>query len=413
MNKILFVSDCGVPTGYGRIADNVAVRLTKRGYNVLAASFAYDGLLPPMMDGQRLPYHVAPLQGRADWPNAVASMIGAYDPDVVLVAQDAPYGEALRNAPVDWSRHGFVMLTPVDGAPIYPSWTKMMAQADAALTISQFGVEAYRKAGVATTLCRPGVDPNTFFRLPEAQRLALRQALGLTAEHFIVGTFAMNQGRKCISLMVQAFFEFAVDKPHARYLMDMEEVSPGAGWNVAALCEQYGYDASKLIFRADAVRAGITDVRDRMNLMDAHMVISHREGYGLPLAEAMACGVVGIALDYCSGPEIVGDGKGMLIPCTDVRVPGTWGGAEDRFPNMTALVGALQTLHDDPAQRAVIAQRGMTWARAQSWDAAADAVQTAIDKVLAQRASVPPPQVPLMALQQPLPQSVDGMAVPA
>lgn len=378
---------------------NVNTRLAKRGYQIMAASFAYDGLLPPQMDGERLPYHVAPLQGRPDWPNAVAGMMAAYEPDVVLVAQDAPYGEALRNAPVDWSRYGFVMLTPVDGVPIYPAWVRMMAEADGALTISEFGVEAYRKAGVHATLCRPGVDSNQFYRMREEQRRQMRAALGLTDDHFVIGTCAMNQGRKAISLMVQAFFKFAADKPGARYLLDMEAAAPGAGWDIAALCEQYGYDRQKLIFRADAVRANLVHLRERMNVMDLHMVISHREGYGLPLAESMACGVANIALDYCSGTEIVGGGRGALIPTDGPSVPGTWGGAEDKFPNMPHLVNTLQRLYDNPAERAAMAERGMAWARAQSWDAAADAVQGVVEQVLAKRAAVPPPQVPLTALR--------------
>jgi hypothetical protein len=47
MYSILLISDNGVSTGFGRIADNIGIRLTQRGLNIVAASFAYDGLLPP------------------------------------------------------------------------------------------------------------------------------------------------------------------------------------------------------------------------------------------------------------------------------------------------------------------------------------------------------------------------------
>jgi len=40
MQKILIVSDSGVPSGYGRIADNLGVRLVRRGWKVMAVSFA-------------------------------------------------------------------------------------------------------------------------------------------------------------------------------------------------------------------------------------------------------------------------------------------------------------------------------------------------------------------------------------
>jgi len=126
-------------------------------------------------------------------------------------------------------------------------------------------------------------------------------------------------------------------------------------------------------------------LRERYNALDAHMVISHREGYGLPLAEAMACGVVSIALDYCSGTEICGDGKGGLIKPLPFTSVSTWGGALDKYADLTDLTAQLQRLHDHPAERAALAEKGMAWARAQTWDAAADAMQDAVERVIKAR----------------------------
>ena len=410
MTKILVISDNGLPTGYGRIADQVCVRLKKRGYDIFAASLGYDGLLPAQMDGDLLPYWVASLAGK-NWAEEVVKLIGPVKPDMLMVIQDAPYLEQVRSAPIDWSQYAMVGITPVDGVPIYPRWVSLLGSLDGAMSISEFGVQAYRKAGVPIELCRPGVDPNVFYPATPDERAAIREKLGLPAGAFLMGTAAMNQGRKAISAMLKAFFAFAVDKPDARYLLDMEPVSP-AGWDIPALCEQHGWDASRLLFRADAMRAGLLRLRDRYCAMDAHMVISHREGYGLPLAEAMACGVVSMALDYCSGPEIVGDGRGVLVRAIDYAEPGTWGGAEDRFPDMADLIASLNRLYRQPLERALIAQRGMTWAREQTWDKAADAVQGVIEAALAKRRSwqqpapvpqpviAPPPSAQRLELQE-------------
>lgn len=401
MVKILVLSDNGTPSGYGRIADEVMMRLHKRGVTVFAASLGYDGLLPPTKDGEPLPYWVAALGGR-NYAEEMMKLIPAVNPDIVCVIQDAPYIEAIRNLPVDWSQFGFLAITPVDGAPIYPRWVKLMREADEALSISEFGVAEYRKAGAAVNLCRPGVDGNVFFKRTDAERAALRQQAGIGLDRFVVGTMAMNQGRKAISAMLRAFFTFAADKPEVRYLLDMEPVSP-AGWDIPALCEQFGWDKSKLIFRADMVRAGITKLVDRYNLLDAHMVISHREGYGLPLAEAMACGVANIAMDYCSGPEIVGNGRGLLIPTIEYAEAGTWGGSEDRFPDMAALVKALDTLYREPLERLAMAERGRVWARAQTWDNAADSVFAAVQRIAAKREAWAAPVAPANATPAPAP----------
>lgn len=419
MIKILVVSDDGVSTGYGRISMETNRRLVKRGYHVMAASLGYDGLLPASYDGEPLPYHVASLQGKPNWPDLVVQLVGAYQPDIIHVIQDAPYAVTVKAGPYDWSKYGFMVTTPVDGSPIYPAWVELGKKADALMTISQFGVNTWRKAGVGAQLTRPGVALNTFYPLNNDKRAEIRKQLGIEQDAFVVGTMAQNQGRKAISLMLKAFMEFAQDKPNARYLMDMDEQSP-AGWDIPALCIQNNWDVSKIIFRSECNRKGITELRERYNMLDVHMVISHREGFGLPLPESQACGVVAMALDYTSGTEICGNGYGVLVKPLDFSVPGTWGGAEDYFPDMKDFVAKLQWLHDNPSERAAIAARGMAEARSHTWDQAVDVVQANIEKVLERRkkltaqAPVAFPQAPQTAIMnssEPLPQSVDGLAL--
>ena len=55
-------------------------------------------------------------------------------------------------------------------------------------------------------------------------------------------------------------------------------------------------------------------------------------------------GAPGVALDYCSGPEIIGsndEARGVLVKALDYTVTGTWGGAEDKFPDKESLNAAL------------------------------------------------------------------------
>lgn len=411
MTKILCVSDDGVSSGFGRIAMHGNTGLIKRGYHIMAASLQYDGLLPANYEGSALPYHVASLAGH-DWIAQVAALISVYQPDIVMVIQDAPYGEAVRNLQLDWSKYAFIMITPVDGDPIFPPWVDTMKKADAALTISKFGVTAYAKAGVTAGLCQPGIEPDVFYRMPDDARNALRTKLGLAADSFVLGMAAQNQGRKDIPDTLRAFYQFAADKPSARLLLDMDAVSP-AGWNIPAMCQQFGWDAGKIIFRVDAMRAGLTHIRERYNVMDVHAVMSHREGFGLPLVESQACGVATMALDWCSGTEIVGDGKGLLIPPIAYTSVSTWGNALDKFPDLDHMVSELQRMHDHPDERSVIARRGMEWAREQLWSKAVDNVVSAIERVVVKRQQMvaPAPVLPTMPAQTPppMPVSVDGM----
>ena len=153
MTKLLVISDDGISSGYGRISMEVNTSLVKRGMNVMAASLYYDGLLPPSLDGQPLPYWVGSLAGK-DWVQAAMGVINAFQPDIIHVVQDAPYAEQIRNAPIDWSRYDFMVTTPVDGAPVHPNWVNLLKKADGVLSISQFGVDTHRAAGIVSELCR-------------------------------------------------------------------------------------------------------------------------------------------------------------------------------------------------------------------------------------------------------------------
>ena len=417
MHKILLISDNGVPTGYGRIADNVGVRLHQRGNLIVGASFAYDGLLPPTHEGKPLPYHVASLQRQrmmGNWVEDVVKLIGATRPDVVMVVQDAPYAEAVYNTPVDWSQHKFVVITPVDGVPILPTWVNFLREADGMLSISQFGVDAYRQAGVRAELCRPGINPAEFYALSDQERAELRQQVGIPHDAFVLGTMAQNQGRKAIPLMLEGFFEFAKTEPNAFYLLDMDAISP-MGWDIRQLCQQNRWDARRLIFREDILKRAGLNLMQRYNLLDAHAVLSHREGYGLPLVEAMACGVVSIAMDYCSGREIVGDGRGVLINPLPFANYSTWGGSMDKFPDVAHFVEQLHRLNDEPHQRAELARVGMEWARAQTWDHATDNVAMVIERAMA--GELPPtvapskPKATIVSVDN-HPVSKNGQAIP-
>ena len=132
--KLLTISDDGVPSGFGRISMHINTHAYRRGWDVMALSLAYDGLLPAMFNGSPLPYHVGTVQGKPDWPNAVMNVINAWQPDVVLVIQDFPYGMQIFNSPADWSQRGRVLITPIDGVPIHPDWLKTVDQTDATMT---------------------------------------------------------------------------------------------------------------------------------------------------------------------------------------------------------------------------------------------------------------------------------------
>jgi glycosyltransferase involved in cell wall biosynthesis len=77
---------------------------------------------------------------------------------------------------------------------------------------------------------------------------------------------------------------------------------------------------------------------------DIFLMVSEGEGFGLALAEAMACGVAAVAARSGALPEIVEDGaSGLLVPPRDA----------------TALADAIQQLVQDEGLRRRVALRGL------------------------------------------------------
>lgn len=377
--KVFWLGDLVAPSGFGRIGNEVTRRMAMRGWQMVGASWVWFG-----HPWNYLPFPVIPLGGKdqgAAWAS-VGSIIQAENPDVVVVCQDFPYSQtAFHNLGVDWSLKKFVIVTPIDGTPIHPSWLQMVDLADATMVISRFGVEAMNSRGKSVELLHPGVDTNEFFPADADEKRAIRERVGIPPDAFLTGSFMMNQGRKAVSKTVEVFLAFAREKPDAWLLLDMESVSP-AGWDINTLLEEL--DArpdlrARVKYRADFP---MLSLRERMVMCDVTTQIAHREGFGLPNVESMACKVPPMVLDWCSGSEIAGGGKGLLIRRIPYMEHGTWGGARDAFPDEADWLKKWNAMYHHRDWRDAIATRGYHWAVSNTWDKAADQFEAVLRRVV-------------------------------
>lgn len=99
----------------------------------------------------------------------------------------------------------------------------------------------------------------------------------------------------------------------------------------------------------------VDDLCTTYSRADVLICPSHAEGFGFPVAEAMACGTPVVTYDNTSLPEVVGD-AGVLVPDGDVAA-------------MTAEVRAIL---DDPARSESLRSAGLRHATRWSWPRAAE-----------------------------------------
>jgi glycosyltransferase involved in cell wall biosynthesis len=192
---------------------------------------------------------------------------------------------------------------------------------------------------------------------PAGAVAAVRRRLRLEGPYLLgLGTL---EPRKDLPTLVRAFAGLAGELPHRLVLAGL------AGWGagaVAAAVEDSGV-ADRILL------AGWVPEADKAALLsgaDVFAYPSRSEGYGLPVLEAMACGVPVVTTTGGSLPEVAGDAA-LLVE------PGDAG----------ALAAAIAKLAGDPAARAVLVGRGRARAAARTWDRCAALTAAAYRRALA------------------------------
>lgn len=386
--KVFIFGDLLIVSGFGRIINEISRHIAGRGWQVVGASLQYGGY--PFGN---IGFPVVPLGGKD--PNAMwgtlAQVIQAENPDIVVVCQDFPYAvTAYQGLRIDWSTKKFVTVTPIDGVPIADDWLDLVDQVDATMVISRFGVEAMAKEGKQVDLLHPGVDLNEFYPADDAQEVAdIRAKAGIPPGAFVIGSFMMNQGRKMVSKTIEVFGQFAHNKPDAYLYLDMEATSP-AGWDIKKTVKQLKFPAElarRVILREDVVKpeVGLVGLRERYLLCDITCQMAHREGFGLPNLESMACKIPPTVIDWCSGSEIAGANKGILVRRITYDELGTWGGARDAFPDVPDWLMKWNHLYKNRDHIQIMAINGYEWAKQQTWEIAGNQFESVLRRIVTEQ----------------------------
>ncbi|TVR41950.1 MAG: glycosyltransferase family 1 protein [Bacteroidia bacterium] len=120
--------------------------------------------------------------------------------------------------------------------------------------------------------------------------------------------------------------------------------------------------------QSDVVFAGRKDdkaVRDILGSADALLLVSHFEGFGVPIIEAMKCEVPVIASDVTSMPEVAGDAALLVDPLS-----------------IEQIAGAMSRIIQDHSLRNVLIERGRKQCRKFSWDLTAKRLWESMEKCL-------------------------------
>ena len=219
---------------------------------------------------------------------------------------------------------------------------------------------AFPAAAAKTEVIWNGVDPAWSPATPAAIRTT-RERLGAAGGYYLyVGTL---EPRKNLDLLLDAWNELRREHPDATPPLVL--AGPD-GWKHGRLLARLESLAPAGVRRLG--RLPLAELRDVVRAATVFVYPSLYEGFGLPVAEAMACGVPVVVANSSSLPEIAGD-AGVAVDPDDP----------------SALAAALAGLAADPARAAELGRRGVERARAFSWDEAAARLSGVFRAALAAR----------------------------
>ena len=201
-------------------------------------------------------------------------------------------------------------------------------------------------------------DPSRYRPLdPEMARDRVWQVLGIEPPYLLYISRLEHPGKNHVGL-IRAF-----DRLKARYREPLKLVLAGSDWLGA---EQVHTEAARALARDDIHFTGFfadEELPWLYNGAAAFVFPSLYEGFGLPLLEAMACGVPVACSNVSSMPEVAGDAAIQFDPRDE-----------------EAMEEAMHVLLTDETTRRQCVERGLERAQSFSWARTAEATLACLER---------------------------------
>lgn len=381
--RVLWLSDAGCHTGFGRVTQAIGDRLvTDYGHDVHCLAVNYMGdYWPTQMKLYRAnKMNPMDMYGQARF----IEMLGMVMPHVVVVVNDPhvvlkflfqnswdPDRILLQRVPI-------VAYMPIDGYNQPPNW-EILANVTKRVAMTEFG-QAYMPEA---PIVYHGIDPDTFHPVSSSKPIVTsggmrvttkreaKRAFGYPDDCFLVLRVDRNSDRKNYADSWRALVPFM--KRHKDVI---------AHFHCQASKETTGVELGQLFSRDAETREqfrvpeGVSsfmgwsesDLAVLYNAADVFLSTSWGEGFGLTLAEAAACGLPIIAQNVSAIPEVVGPGGILVEPQRPITVPS---GEDQWLPDVVAFEDALERIYKSRAMRRDLGEQAVVHVNAMfSWDTA-------------------------------------------
>lgn len=213
------------------------------------------------------------------------------------------------------------------------------------LTYSRWGSNLLSEEGMRNYYIPHGVEPSIYRVAPRSlsDRLnSFKQRL-VDGCDFLAVMVAANKGypdRKGFQFQLEAWAEFAKDKPRAKLYIHTDPTATQHGLDIASMLHRLNLDRQVYFPQKYDLLNGYPDMflSHVYNAADVFLGASMSEGFGIPIIEAQACGTPVIVTDFSSMPELVRQG----VAVTPIARLWTHQGSYWRIPDPVEIRVALE-----------------------------------------------------------------------
>lgn len=383
MTKILAITDMdSTGSGYKTVCTPLFEGLSQKGYEIRVAGLMYQG------QEHNYPFSIIPAQTLEDAYGIANNLVYMWRPDIILVALDIPLqaqlfsrlSQLLPRTPDEVKdgltiKRKYIAITPLENGPLTMSWAAQLMPMDSVFFISELGKQEALKSGVSKAEhLLVGVDTESWKPPTPEERVRLREGLGIPADAFVVLTVADNQERKNLWAGIAAVSRLKkeVTRP-IKYVMVTREHSP-FGWKLRDLAIEYDINQELIIFERGMPQK---DLWGLYAVSDVYLQPSKAEGLGLPVLDAMACGVPVVATDTGAMHELL-ENRGFLIQ-PEYSFRDVWGNSKRDMINIEHTKSALYSLY---LAEKIPQSIPMEYVRSRTWDIPVEQLDSKIKELL-------------------------------
>lgn len=382
-----------VKTGFGRVQRKAAEAFLAEGWEVAVVA----GHLKEQPESDLPIKFYLPQAGDEMGILAVPGAVEDFKPDRIYIMGEP--GTLTAYASVTPTSVPVFAYCPIEGEPILNHYWREVLKVIDFMTCSRYGVKVVKESiGKDIGFAYHGVDP-VFRPLPPTERARLRAELGW-ADKFVLITVATNVNRKQWPRLFEAL-RILKSKYNQRDILLYAHTVPFdnhylEGWNLPEVAMGLGVNdevvfnplMSKHLAAIPEESGDVPSLPELYAAADLFVLPSQVEGFGLPIAESLACGTPALVTRYAAGWEVAAaGGTGIAVKDWTIHKSGT------RYANVDpeSIAREILRLKRNPKQLAALGRLGVERAAADfTWD---DFKKKVVDGTRQAKAPTPIPEV--------------------